>query len=1005
MVALAAAIFMVLAVAATQGNGATSQTPAAARGGLLLVPLPKGVSREQALTAGRSLREQLTTTALQAVAQRADVTPASGPGGERPVDRVVELVDAAGEPVLPDAERVTAPGSDQRAADAAATDITFTFDSPDYPWTAADVATIQSLAAAFMPVLRQILGDPAFSLVVNVRRDPTISNAGLYFPSTNEMVLKARPDASTYDVFVHELAHAFRDDYIMGLSTWEEGMTRAAEIEAFDLVGGGYVHSTDQAHSYGYDVYYEGLNVPTIGSRFGNLYSGALTLLRYQLSGYAWGKALIENPGFLRAFDSELYVRAAADLTTLWTEAKLVAIAAAVQPTVEGTPFTSWYVQQGVLDTAPPYGDQLYHRINQYTVDFFRREASGGEVPYASVPVGWSVFDALGALVDSGSTLTAPLGWINFWPDVPAGYQGRLDVSASAVPPGGTSITAMRSGWWGVEDGGVFGVVPGAGSGFVTIAPLDGPAAPVTVPVVNGGFSAPTLADARGRFEITFSSGATTFGKRFTKDASRYLVYLEPPRVWHADLVTGDVYGLPAVAHPGDRFSVGETTYSVGADTAGPSFTSFWLSADAVRSADDVSLGTFANPSLGHGESLAGVLDVTFGPVPPGVYRLLACADGTGLVDEDDETNNCEAATDTVTVVVQDFTLAASPSSRTVTAGGSVSYSVTVIGSGGFSGAVSLSFAGVPAGASASFTPNPATSVSTLALTTTTSTPAGSYTLAITGTSDTLTHTTQAMLVVQAPPPANTGLPVISGSAVDGQLLSASTGVWSGSPTGYAYEWRRCDVAGAGCVAIGGAVAASYTLAAADVGHTVRVAVTASNGAGSATAVSAQTVVVAAAAGGSFGQSQVGTLVDAGGAGYLDLSGPYAVSGAVSVSQLNGYMAGGSAASRVRGVIYTNSSGQPGILAAVSTEVSLAANRAAAWVVLPLASPVALAAGSYWLGYWYADKGGRHYYLNVAGAERYKAAAYSATGNPPASFGSASSSSSSYSLTAVYSLP
>ncbi|HJX48074.1 MAG TPA: hypothetical protein VJ375_09515, partial [Gaiellaceae bacterium] len=62
--------------------------------------------------------------------------------------------------------------------------------------------------------------------------------------------------------------------------------------------------------------------------------------------------------------------------------------------------------------------------------------------------------------------------------------------------------------------------------------------------------------------------------------------------------------------------------------------------------------------------------------------------------------------------------------------------------------------------------------------------------------------------------PVNTGLPVISGNAVDGQLLSASTGVWSGSPTGYGYEWRRCDAAGAGCVAIGGASGSGYTLAA-----------------------------------------------------------------------------------------------------------------------------------------------------------------------------------------------
>ena len=265
---------------------------------------------------------------------------------------------------------------------------------------------------------------------------------------------------------------------------------------------------------------------------------------------------------------------------------------------------------------------------------------------------------------------------------------------------------------------------------------------------------------------------------------------------------------------------------------------------------------------------------------------------------------------------------------------------------------------------------------------------------------------TQTAVVAQPPPPANSGLPAISGSAVVGQLLSASTGVWSGNPTSYAYEWRRCDTTGAACTAILAATGSTYTLTVADLGSTIRVAVTASNPGGNTTALSTQTAVVAAApTGGSFGQSQVGTLVDTGGAGYLDLSGPYTVSGTVTVTQLNGYMAGSSAASRIRGVIYTNSGGQPGTLVAVTSEVSLAANRAAGWVTLPLTTPVQLAAGSYWLGYWYADGNSRHYYLNLAGAERYKAAAYSSTANPPASFGTASSASSSYSLTATYTLP
>jgi alpha-tubulin suppressor-like RCC1 family protein len=98
--------------------------------------------------------------------------------------------------------------------------------------------------------------------------------------------------------------------------------------------------------------------------------------------------------------------------------------------------------------------------------------------------------------------------------------------------------------------------------------------------------------------------------------------------------------------------------------------------------------------------------------------------------------------------------------------------------------------------------------------------------------------------VVSGLPPANTALPTISGTTTQGQTLSASNGSWSNSATSHAYKWRRCDNSGASCSDISGAVSSSYTLVLADVAHTIRVVVTASNAYGSASATSDQTVVV-----------------------------------------------------------------------------------------------------------------------------------------------------------------
>ena len=92
--------------------------------------------------------------------------------------------------------------------------------------------------------------------------------------------------------------------------------------------------------------------------------------------------------------------------------------------------------------------------------------------------------------------------------------------------------------------------------------------------------------------------------------------------------------------------------------------------------------------------------------------------------------------------------------------------------------------------------------------------------------------------------PSNTSLPSISGSARDGSLLTASHGGWTGSPTSYAYQWLRCDDQGGNCGAIAGATSQQYTLQTADVGHRVRVQVTATNSSGSGVAASRPTDVV-----------------------------------------------------------------------------------------------------------------------------------------------------------------
>jgi hypothetical protein len=83
--------------------------------------------------------------------------------------------------------------------------------------------------------------------------------------------------------------------------------------------------------------------------------------------------------------------------------------------------------------------------------------------------------------------------------------------------------------------------------------------------------------------------------------------------------------------------------------------------------------------------------------------------------------------------------------------------------------------------------------------------------------------------------PVNTSEPTVSGSPVQGSVLTASPGAWSGTVTSFAFQWRRCGTDGgqpdaSNCGVISGATSTTYTLTGADVGFRLRIVVTATNG-------------------------------------------------------------------------------------------------------------------------------------------------------------------------------
>src|SRR2546426_6096373 len=159
------------------------------------------------------------------------------------------------------------------------------------------------------------------------------------------------------------------------------------------------------------------------------------------------------------------------------------------------------------------------------------------------------------------------------------------------------------------------------------------------------------------------------------------------------------------------------------------------------------------NPSSSSSQNPGSVSFATAGTY----IASLTVTDNLGLTDP-------SPATRSITVT-PDFSLTFSPSTQTVVAGNSTSYTVNVVPGPNFTGSVSFSASGLPSGASASFNPATVTTAgsTTMTVTTSTSTPIGNSNLTVTGTSGALNHSVTPVLSVivsgdTIPPTAPTNL-------------------------------------------------------------------------------------------------------------------------------------------------------------------------------------------------------------------------------------------------------
>jgi Subtilase family len=264
-----------------------------------------------------------------------------------------------------------------------------------------------------------------------------------------------------------------------------------------------------------------------------------------------------------------------------------------------------------------------------------------------------------------------------------------------------------------------------------------------------------------------------------------------------------------------------------------------------------------------------------------------------------------------------------------------------------------------------------------------------------------------ATVPIVPPRPSNTAAPSVSGTPQQGVPLTETHGAWTNEPTGYTYQWLRCDEAGANCVPIAGAASQVYVLGSADVGHTVEVKETAINAGGPsiAAATSAPTAVVTAGSVASFGNLNVGTLADGGMFANYKVVHRAVLSGSGAVVNLEVYAVPGFSSNPqgLKAVIYADAGGVPGALIATGVEATYRGNvNGSGWFELPFAASVHVTAGTYWIGFLTGPtSGGMGYaYEELAGSRAYDENPFSA--GPTEAFGTAKVDSENASIYATY---
>ena len=312
------------------------------------------------------------------------------------------------------------------------------------------------------------------------------------------------------------------------------------------------------------------------------------------------------------------------------------------------------------------------------------------------------------------------------------------DVSAIADPGTGVAVyDSYGSGGWAVYGGTSASAPLVAGVYAMASSPAAGDY-PASYPYANPG----------ALFDVTSGHNGTNCGSAYLCTAE---IGYDGPTGWGTPNGVGgfqpvSVNDFSITASPGSlsllQGTSGASTISTAITSGGAQTVN--LSVSGVPAG---ATATLAPASVTSGGS--STLTVNAGTAAAGTYTLTILGTGTSA------THSTTVSLTVTAPVVNDFSISANPASLNLTQGTSGTSMISTVVTSGNSQTVNLTISGLPAGATAAFSPSSIASGASSTLTVNAGTAApGAYTLTITGTGTSTTHSTSVTLTV-TPSPAD----------------------------------------------------------------------------------------------------------------------------------------------------------------------------------------------------------------------------------------------------------